>query len=323
MVRNPHWKNDQQPFKSLGFRNNLNEVRWIVGPAPATQQLMCERGEADICSFPPANARALSEQYGINRPNGRFFVKSQTTLWYLVMNNSRGIFQNNLNLRKAVSHAIDRRFMVAQHGYLAGQRTDQFLPYSMPGFKEFNIYSLKGPNYNRAKQLAQGNTRDGKAVMYTFNVGQGPPIAQSVQFNLKQIGIDVEIRQLDRVVQHERAAVRGEPFDLTLEGWGMDYPDPSNFINVLLDGRRIQADHNVNVSYFNNAAMNSRMDKANATAGQARLTAYGLLDRDLMRDHAPVAPYISTNARIFTSNTVGCYGYTSIQSSLLTQICKR
>ncbi len=254
VVRNPHWKNGAQPFKSLGFANNINEFRWIVGPAPATQRLMCERGEADLCSFPPAQAKELADAHGINK--SRFFVKSQTTLWYLVMNNSRGIFQNNLKLRQAVSHAIDRRFMVAQHGYLAGQRTDQFLPYSMPGFKNFNIYSLKGPNYNKAKSLANGQTRDGKAVMYTFNVAQGPPIAQSVQFNLKQIGIDVEIRQLDRVVQHEKAAVRGEPFDLTLEGWGMDYPDPSNFINVLLDGRRIQADHNVNVSYFNNAAMN-------------------------------------------------------------------
>jgi peptide/nickel transport system substrate-binding protein len=282
---------------------------------------MCERGEADICSFPPAQAKELADQYGINKQ--RFFVKSQTTLWYLAMNNSRGIFQNNVNLRKAVSHAIDRRFMVAQHGYLAGQRTDQFLPYSMPGFKNFNIYSLKGPNYNRAKSLAQGNTRDGKAVMYTFNVAQGPPIAQSVQFNLKQIGVDVEIRQFDRVVQNEKSGTRGEPFDLTIEGWGMDYPDPSNFINVLLDGRRIQAEHNVNISYFNNAAINARMDKANSTAGQARLTAYGLLDRDIMRDHAPLAPYISTNARIFTSNTVGCYAYTSIQGSLLTQICKR
>jgi hypothetical protein len=77
------------------------------------------------------------------------------------------------------------------------------------------------------------------------------------------------------------------------------------------------------VSYFNNAAMNRRMDQANSLSGQARLQAYGLLDRDLMRDHAPLAPYISTNARIFTSNTVGCYAYTSIQGSLLTQICKR
>jgi len=323
VVRNPHWRNNQAPFNTLGFQNNINEFRWIVGPAPATQRLMCERNEADICGFPPAQAKELADAHGINRPNGRFFVKSQTTLWYLVMNNSRGIFQNNLNLRKAVSHAIDRRFMVAQHGYLAGQRTDQFLPYSMPGFKNFNIYSLKGPNYDRAKALANGQTRDGKAVMYTFNTGQGPPIAQSVQFNLQRIGVDVEIRQFDRVVQHDRTAVRGEPFDLSLEGWGMDYPDPSNFINVLLDGRRIQADHNVNVSYFNNAAMNRRMDTANALSGAARLTAYGLLDRDLMRDHAPLAPYISTNARIFTSTNVGCYGYTSIQSTLLTRLCTR
>ncbi len=321
VVRNPHWKNNQQPFRSLGLDNNVNEIRWIVGPTPATQRLMCERGEADICSFPPAQSKELADAHGINK--SRFFVKSQTTVWYLVMNNSRGIFQNNVNLRKAVSHAIDRRFMVAQHGYLAGQRTDQFLPYSMPGFKNFNIYSLKGPNYAAAKRLANGHTRDGKAVMYTFNVAQGPAIAQSVQFNLKQIGVDVEIRQFDRVVQNEKAGTRGEPFDLTLEGWGMDYPDPSNFINVLLDGRRIQAEHNVNVSYFSNAAINRRMDRANSLSGQARLTAYGLLDRDIMKDHAPLAPYISTNARIFTSNSVGCYGYTSIQGSLLTQICKK
>ena len=322
-VRNPHWKNNQEPFKSLGFKNYVDQYRWIVGPDPATQRLMCERGEADICSFPPAQAKELSEKYGINKPNGQFFVKNQTTLWYLAMNTSRGIFQGNTKLRQAVANAIDRRFMVAQHGYLAGKRTDQFLPYPMPGFKEFDLYSLKGPNYRRARPLAQGNTRDGKAVMYTFNTAQGPPIAQSVQFNLKQIGNDVEIRLFDRVVQHEKTATRGEPFDLTLEGWGMDYPDPSNFINVLLDGRRIQADNNVNASYFNNATYNRRMDQAYALAGQARLTAYGLLDRDIMRDQAPVAPYISTNARILTSTKVGCYGYTSIQSTLLTQICTR
>jgi peptide/nickel transport system substrate-binding protein len=322
-VRNPNWKNNAEPFKSLGFKNYVDQYRWIVGPDPATQRLMCERGEADICAFPPAQAKELSDKYGINKANGQFFVKNQTTLWYLAMNTSRGLFQNNLKLRQAVANAIDRRFMVAQHGYLAGKRTDQFLPYPMPGFKEFDLFSLKGPNYAKARPLAQGNTRDGKAVMYTFNTAQGPPIAQSVQFNLKQIGIDVEIKLFDRVVQHEKTATRGEPFDLTLEGWGMDYPDPSNFINVLLDGRRIQADNNVNASYFNNATYNSRMDKAYALAGQARLTAYGLLDRDIMKDQAPVAPYISTNARILTSTKVGCYGYTSIQSTLLTQLCTR
>jgi peptide/nickel transport system substrate-binding protein len=321
-VRNPHWKNNAEPFKSLGFKNRLNEIRWIVGADPATQRLQCEKGEADICGFPPAAAAELAQKYGINRPNGQFFVKRQTTLWYLALNTARPLF-GNTKLRQGVAHAVDRRFMVAQHGFLAGKRTDQFLPYPMPGFKEANLYSLKGPNYTRAKQLAQGNTGDGKAVMYTFNTGQGPPIAQSVQFNLKQIGVDVEIRQLDRVVQHEKMAVRGEPFDIGLEGWGMDYPDPSNFINVLLDGRRVQADHNVNVSYFNNAAINRQMDRAYGLAGQARLNAYGELDKVIVRDHAPVVPYISTNARVLTSTKVGCFGYTSIQSTLWTQLCTR
>ncbi len=320
-VRNPFWKNNQAPFKKAGFKNYVNEFRWLVGADPATQQLQCEKGEADLCGFPPANSRQLAEKYGINK--GRFFVKPQTVLWYLAMNTSRPLFTNNVKLRQAISNVIDRRFMVAQHGYLAGKTTDQFLPYSMPGFKNWSIYPVKAPNYNKAKTLAQGNTRDGKAVMYTFNVAQGPPIAQSVQFNLKQIGVDVEIKLLDRVVQHEKAATRGEPFELTLEGWGMDYPDPSNFINVLLDGRRIQADNNVNVSYFNNAAINRQMDRAYGLAGQARLNAYGILDRDIIKNHAPVAPYISTNYRRLTSTKVDNYGYSSIQGDLLTQMATK
>lgn len=318
MVRNPFWKNNVEPFKSLGFKNNLDQVRWIVGADPATQRLQCEKGEADICGFPPAQAKELFDKYGLNK--GQFFVKPQTVLWYIAMNTTRPIFTGNTALRQAVSNALDRKFMTAQHGYLAGKRTDQFLPYSMPGFKDADIYSLKGPNYAKAKALAAGKTRDGKAVMYTSNVGVGPPIAQSTQFNLKQIGIDVEIKLLDRVVQHEKAATKGEPFDLTYEGWGMDYPDPANFINVLLDGRRIQPDNNVNVSYFNDPKYNALMDKAYGLAGQPRLDAYAALDKALMKDAAPVAPYISTNARTLTSTKVANFGYTSIQGVLLTQI---
>ena len=98
-----------------------------------------------------------------------------------------------------------------------------------------------------------------------------------MQFNLKQIGIDVEIKLFDRVVQHQKAAA-GEPFDLGFDGWGMDYPDPSNFVNVLLDGRRIQADNNQNISYFNDPKYNSRWTRPTRLAGQARLDAYAELD---------------------------------------------
>ncbi len=159
--------------------------------------------------------------------------------------------------------------------------------------------------------------------MYTFNTSQGPPIAQSVQFNLKQIGIDVEIKLFDRVVQHEKTATRGEPFDLTLEGWLADYPDPANFINVLLDGRRIQADNNVNASVLQQPDVQREDGQGLRLAGDARTNAYAILDRDIMKDQAPVAPYISTNARWLTSTKVGCFQFSGAQGILLTQICTK
>ena len=116
------------------------------------------------------------------------------------------------------------------------------------------------------------------------------------QFNLKQIGIDVEIKVFDRVVQHEKVGTRGEPFDISHSGWNADYADPSNFINVLLDGTRIQATNNVNESYFNDPTYNQRMAQAATLSGDARLTAYGALDRDITKNEAPLATYINTNS---------------------------
>ncbi len=74
-----------------------------------------------------------------------------------------------------------------------------------------------------------------------------------MQFDLKQIGLDVEVKQFARAVQFEKEGTRGEPFDMTLEGWSADYPDPFDFINVLLSGDSIHASNNNNVAYFNDA----------------------------------------------------------------------
>jgi peptide/nickel transport system substrate-binding protein len=324
-VRNPNWNNNAQPFRALGFQNNIDRITWAgFGGDLATHRLQCERNEADACGFPTAQAKELADRYGVNK--GRFYVDPDLLVWRVDLNNEQPLFRDNPNLRKAVLHAVDRRFMTAQHGYLAGKRTDQFSPYGMPGFREYDAYSLRGPNYARARQLAQGNTRSGKAVFYAFNRAQGPAVAQSVQFNLKQIGLDVEIKLFDRVVQNTKAATRGEPFDITNEGWHADYPDPANFVNVLLDGRRLQAENNVNTSYFSGngvAGFTRKLDQAYRAAGAQRLNLYAQLDRDIMVNGAPSATYISGNTRRFFGPSVGCVGYNPQVGTILTSICKK
>jgi peptide/nickel transport system substrate-binding protein len=282
--------------------SNPDRIVYNIGIALDAQRLRCERGDSDVCGFPPAQAAELRDKYGVNR--GRFFVKGQAVFWYLNFNHDQALFRGNDKLKRAVNHAIDRPQMVRQHGALGGARTDQILPIDFPGFRNWNLYSLSGANVTAAKREATGATRGGKVRFWTFNSSFGPSVAQVVQFNLRQIGLDTDITALDRVVQTTKGGTKGAEFDMLLNGWGEDYPDPYDFINILLQGTSIQPDNNVNLSYFNEARWNSRMDAANKQFGAARLRAYAILDRDLMKGPAPVAPYINTNARILVSDRV-------------------
>jgi peptide/nickel transport system substrate-binding protein len=287
--------------------------------------LRLQRNETDLGNIPPASASQLAEQFGINK--GRFFIRKQMTTWFLSLNTARPIFSGNARLRQAVNWAIDRPQIVRQYGFLGGGRTDQILPPGMPGYRDAKIYPLQGVNSSsltRARALARGNTRDGKITMYTFTASPGPGIAQVVQFNLRQIGLDVEIKPYERTVQHEKSATRGEPFDITVEGWGADYADPYNFLNVLLDGTRIQAANNVNTSYFNNPAYNRRMEQAARLSGDARYNAYARLDADITREQAPLSSFINTNAKILVSQDVGCYTYSIVTGTTnLVAVCKK
>jgi peptide/nickel transport system substrate-binding protein len=284
-----------------------------IGIALDAQRLRLERGDTDIGGFPPAQAAELRDKYGVNK--GRFFVKGQAVFWYLNFNHDQPLFKGNNKLKEAVNYAIDRPQMVRQHGALGGQRNEQILPIDFPGFRNWNIYPLSGSNVAKAKALASGNTRGGKVRFWTFNSSFGPSVAQVVQFNLKQIGLDTDITALDRVVQTTKGGTKGAEFDMLLNGWGEDYPDPYDFINVLLSGTSIQPDNNVNLSYFNEPVWNARMNTAAKQFGAKRLAAYAALDRDLMKGPAPLAPYVNTTARILVSDRVKGYVFHKVYGS--------
>jgi peptide/nickel transport system substrate-binding protein len=287
--------------------SNPDEIVENIGISLDAQRLRAESGQTDVAAFPPAQAAELRDKYGVNK--GRFFVKGQATFWYLNFNHDQALFKGNNKLKEAVNAAIDRPQMVRQHGALGGARTDQILPIDFPGFRNWNLYSLRGSDTARAKRLASGATRGGKVRFWTFNSSFGPAVAQVVQFNLKQIGLDTDITALDRVVQTTKAGTRGADYDMLLNGWGEDYPDPYDFINILLAGTSILPDNNVNLSYFNEARWNARMAAANKQFGAKRLQAYAILDRDLMKGPAPIAPYVNTNARVLVSSRLHNFIY--------------
>jgi peptide/nickel transport system substrate-binding protein len=315
----------RNPFYKGTFPHNPDQIVYNIGIPTASQELRVINGDTDLGGFPTADAAKIRDQYGVNKPHTgtspSFYVRHQATFWYLNLNREGNLFKGNDTLARAVNYAIDRPQMVRQHGALGGVRTSHILPVGFPGYKVGDVYPLSGSNYTFANKLASGHTKGGACDFWTFNTSFGPTVAQVVQYNLSKIGLNCQITPLDRVVETTKAGLRGTQFDVLLNGWGQDYPDPYDFINILLSGDSILPDNNVNLSYFNEPKWNALMTAASRMQGQARLDAYAKLDHDMMKTAAPIAPYINTNARIFTSKNVGCYVYSQVYGSILGALC--
>ena len=233
-----------------------------VGLPLETIKLNIDRGTTDTGDIPPAAHAELGKRYGVKKQSpGRYFANPSAAVDYLAMNHDRPLFggggTGNVRLKKAVNYVIDRQAILGQRGAYAGVTNDQLMPPSMRGFKNVAIYPRR-PNLSQARTLATGQTRGGSGVFYCSNRAPAPQQCQIAQANLRNIGLNMDIKQFPRATQFELTGRRGEPFDLTLEGWHMDYFDPYDFI-FLVDGTTIRPSNNVNFSYFNSAAYNRKI----------------------------------------------------------------
>ena len=185
----------------------------------------------------------LADKYGINK--SRLFLKPGLTLRILAFNSSRPLFNGNVALRKAVNFALNRRALVGTGGDDVSVPTDQFLPKIMPGFKDADVYPLERPDLPRAKELARGNLRGGKAVLYVNSSAIPMAIGQLVRQQLAEIGLDVEVRGIPihsaSAAYFNKLATPGEPWDIAFGLWSPSYIDPFAYINLLLERRFLGA----------------------------------------------------------------------------------
>jgi ABC-type transport system substrate-binding protein len=331
----PYYIADRQPNKSITIKknpnykgkrpHNLTQINYNIGNSLDATYLRAQQGATDYAAqgIPPASFAEAAQKYGINK--GQFWVKPILAITYLAFNHDRPLFKgaNGTALSKAINYAIDRTALLAQSGYLAGKRTDQILPPGMLGFRDANLYPLKGPDLATAKKwFAKSGVKDGTTLeYYTSNRGAAPLAAQIVQFNLKQIGLNLNIHQFARAVQFQKDGTRGEPFDITAEGWQADYADPYDFINVLLSGDSLHATNNNNAAYFNDPTYNKQMRAASLLSGAPRYSAYGNLDVNMMSKNPPWAARNNNNDRILLSGRVGCFTFNPTYQVDLAALC--
>jgi peptide/nickel transport system substrate-binding protein len=310
LERNPYYRG-RRP-------HHVKRVVMTVGGDILSNIRQVERGRADaVASSIGRDVRdRMAQRYGVNKE--QLFRIMGLYTGALVFNTTRPLFRDNVALRKAVNYAVDRTEIGRAGGCWAYcfAATDQILPRGIPGWTDHHLYPLERPDLRRARALADGHLRGGRAILYTCTgrslyarytcvglVDQSKVIVE----NLRAIGLEVEVRVLDAEALLKRAGVPGEPYDMVLADFGWDYPDPANMLVPLLAGENARKrSGNSNLAYFDERRYNRKLAAAGRLSGAARFRAFSRLDAEIMRNQAPWAPLFEGSAENFVSERVGC-----------------
>jgi ABC-type transport system substrate-binding protein len=278
------------------------DVQWNLNEQTAFNQTLAN--QIDEGPLPAAEVEGVAKKYGVNKT--RFWTKPINCTGYLPFNTSRSLFKGNLGLRKAINYVINRKDYTSQAGPYAGQPWTHIFNPGVPGWKNVSIYKQ---NVATAKKLAKGHFKSGKITVGFRSSGTtNPAQAQIVRRDLIRMGFkagDINMKGFSGADLYDAMGKRNNDLDMGVSmGWCSDYPDPYDWINILLYGKSIQAENNVNYSYFNDPKWNAKMEKAARLVGPNRLKVYGQLDLDIMQQAAPMAIERTYNNRYIFSNRV-------------------
>jgi ABC-type transport system substrate-binding protein len=269
----------------------LDKIVFEVGQEPTVALLRLQRGEVDILGDGIPPARFLQVK---NDPQnaGLIIEGGQLHTGYVSMNVRIKPFDNK-KVRQAVNMAINKQRICKIINNRAVP-ANQPLPPAMPGYDK----NYKGYPFDPAKAkalMAEAGFADGFTTeLYANNTDPNPRIAQAIQRDLAEIGINAEIKTL---AQSTVIAAGGEEDQAPMiwsggMAWIADFPDPSNFYGPILGcGGAVKGGWNW--SWYCNEELDALAAKADAMSDPALKAEREDLWRSIfikLMDDAPWAP---------------------------------
>ena len=283
----------------------LDQINFEVGVDPTVALQRLKNNEVDVLgdSIPAANYIAEKE----NSDNEGLIIEGgQLQTGYVTLNVKIKPL-NNVKVRQAVNHAIDKdRIVQILNG--RADAANQPLPPSMPGYDT----GYKGFAYDVAKAkalLAEAGLANGFSTeLWTSNTDPNPRIAQSIQEDLAKVGIKASIKSLAQANVIEAGSSGKAP--MVWSGgmaWIADFPDPSNFWGPIL-GCGGAVPGGWNWSQYCNKTLDAEAVKADAMTDPAkadeRQKLWGSVFTKAM-DEAPWVPIFNEKRITMKSSRLG------------------
>jgi peptide/nickel transport system substrate-binding protein len=291
MKRNPNWKKGQIPGMPDGNPDKI--VVTLNSDQAQTAQLVASGTQMWDGNLLPTDRLAYYKQHYAKQIN--FFTTPSTDYFFM---NFRTPPFNNLKARQAVNYAIDRQALVNLNGGL-GVATWNFLPPSYPQYQK--ITPTPYPyNLNKAKQLVQqSGTKGMKVTVYTeADVAVRKAMGEYLQGQLKKIGWNAGIRELASANYFTILGNQATKAQIGFTDWFEDYPYPTDWFNILQNGKNITQVHNNNYGNVNIPNINASIEHYGHLPGAQALSqstnqGWANIDHDLMVKYASTAPFLN------------------------------
>lgn len=196
--------------------------------------------ELDYVDIPPEQKEAVDRDPGLSKENVQHTMLLTSAHQF---NHTRPPF-DNVQVRQAFSLAFDREAFVKVVFKGIGRVAYSWIPPGMPGHDATLGRQWQFDPAQAKRMLAQAGYPGGKGlrkIAFTFaQTGVNPLIAQFTQEQLKRhLGVDLDLDPVESKVFQDRIA--RHDFQLSLLGWGADYPDPDNWLPELWGCKQYEA----------------------------------------------------------------------------------
>jgi peptide/nickel transport system substrate-binding protein len=291
LVKNTNYWQPGKPY--------LDSVAWTDVTSDNTRQLQLKSGQSQIDEFPAwSTVSALKAAPGVDMT---LFNSTRTD--YMAFNEKKAPF-NDVHVRRAISEAIDRQAMIKAVLFGNGQPANSFMPPQVPYYQK----ATPGLQYNVAdakKEMAASSVPKGFTTTLLIDSGNSDQatMAAIIQTELKQIGVTVNIQQLDANAANNDFQTLN--YDMTFTYWTMDIPDPDELVTFAVDP---SAGSKSFFTAYNNPTVVKDAHAAEQTLStSARQTLYDTIQADAASDAFLTYLYYSPYAYATTTSVHGFY----------------
>ena len=244
LVRNPDYFVKGRPY--------LDGVRYTVIVERGTRVAALQAGQVDV-AYPGDTTIAIAEQLRSAVP-GMVFTETATNVSEnLLLNTKRPPF-DNIKVRRALSLAIDRRAYTktVHRGAAVIGAAMSPRPWGLWGLLEKDLNQLPGyggvgPGRAQARQLLPeagfGPSNPLKIDIVTRAIAIYLDFAGFVVSDLKQVGVEATLKQIDTAQWHPMVTRREFQMGANLTGLGVDDPDANFYENFSCGSPRNYGDY--------------------------------------------------------------------------------